>query len=245
MHKLTRSGQDVGDKSETSQSVRTLAMLVCLGMILIYPVLSVPVQGATGVLAQRFGEITARVVTEGVIWSYAVFVLGMSIFADRRILASIGLGRPTLGTVLWGLSGAVALLGLGGLASFVTYTVLHQPNHSPAQVEALIRGSLIYALFLALRAGVIEELLYRGLSIEQLTFLTGSRWFAASISTLAFVLLHALRFNPLQLIPIAVASCGFAGLYLWRRNILMNMIAHSLIDAVAFAAVALRATSLY
>lgn len=222
-----------------------MPIFVCLGMILIFPVLSVPVQSATSVLAPRIGEISARVITEGAIWLYAMVVLGIALFAECRTLASIELRRPTLGTVLWGFGGAVALLAMGALASFVTYNVLHQPNHSPAQIEALVRGSLIYALSLAFRGGVVEELFYRGLAIEQLTSLTGSRWFAAVSATLVFVLVHALRFDLLQLIPIAVASFGFTGLYLWRRNLLVNMIAHCLIDAVALGAVALRATSLY
>jgi hypothetical protein len=49
----------------------------------------------------------------------------------------------------------------------------------------------------------------------------------------------------LQLIPIATASFGFMGLYLWRHNLLVNMIGHVTIDAVAFSAVALHATDLY
>lgn len=214
-------------------------------MILVFPILSVPMQGVTTVLAQRIGEVSARVVTEGAIWFYAMLVVGISLFAERRTLASIGLRSPTFGTVLWGLGGAVALLAIGGLASFVTYTVLHHSNNSPAQIESLIHGSIVYALFLALRAGVIEELFYRGLAIEQLTSLIGSRWIAAASATLVFVLVHAFRFDPLQLIPIAATSLGFTGLYLWRRNLLVNMVAHFLIDATAFVIVAVRATSLY
>ena len=235
----------MGRKTTAPEPVRRLPILVCLGLVLIFPILSVPVQRATAVLAPHVGEIIARIVTEGTIWLYAMVVLGISLFAERRTLASIGLRRLNLVTVLWGFGGAVALLALSALASFVTYTVLHQPNHSPAQIEAMVRGSLVYALFLALRGGVVEELFYRGLAIEQLTSLTGSRWFAAMSATSVFVLVHALRFDLLQLIPIAVASFGFTGLYLWRRNLLVNMIAHCLIDAVALGAVALRATSLY
>jgi membrane protease YdiL (CAAX protease family) len=109
----------------------------------------------------------------------------------------------------------------------------------------MIHGSLGYAFFLALRGGVVEEILYRGLAIEQLTVLTGRRWFAAVIATLFFIAIHMSRFDLVQLIPIATASTGFAVLYLWRRNLWINIVAHFLIDAVALGAVAMRATSLY
>lgn len=232
-------------KSEVAEPVRRLPIFVSLGLILVFPVFSVPVQGAVAALAPRIGEIPARVATEGAIWFYAALVLGIALFGEGRTLASIGLRRSTFGTVLWGLGAAVGILALGALASFVTYNVLHQPNHTAGQIEALVRGSLVYAIFLAVRGGVVEELFYRGLAIEQLTVLTGSRPFAALGATTVFVFVHALRFDFLQLIPIATASFGFMGLYLWRRNLLVNMIAHAFIDSVALGAVALHATSLY
>jgi membrane protease YdiL (CAAX protease family) len=228
-----------------TEPVRRRAIYACLGLMLIFPFFSVSVQGATADLAPRIGEMQARIVTETAIWLYAALVLGIALLGERRTLASIGLRRPTFGTLAWGLGGAVAILVLGALASFVTYNVLHQSNHTPEQIEALLRGSLVYALFLALRGGVIEELFYRGLAIEQLSALTGNRWLAAVSATIVFVLVHGLRFDLLQLIPIATASFGFMGLHLWRHNLLVNMIGHVTIDAVAFSAVALHATDLY
>jgi membrane protease YdiL (CAAX protease family) len=104
---------------------------------------------------------------------------------------------------------------------------------------------LVYAIFLALRGGVAEEVLYRGLAIEQLTVLTGRRWLAASIAGVIFVLAHSVHFDVHQLIPIAAATLGMTALYLWRRNLWINIIAHVLVDAVALVVVALRVTELY
>lgn len=96
-----------------------------------------------------------------------------------------------------------------------------------------------------MRGGVIEEVLYHGLAIEQLTVLSRRRWLAASLATVFFILVHTLRFDLRQLVSISVLSVGFALLYLWRRNLWINIVAHFLIDALALGAVALRATSLY
>ena len=228
-----------------SQRRHLLPLFVCLGLIAVFPIFSRSVQGSTALLAMRIGEITSRFVTEGAIWLYAALVLSIALFGERRSLASIGMRRPTFGTVGWGFGAAAALLAMGALASFITYNVLHQPNRSPADVEAVVHDSLVYALCLAVRGGVIEEIFYRGLAIEQLSALMGRRWFAALVATVFFIAVHALRFDARQLIPIATTSTGFAVLYLWRRNLWINIIAQFLIDAVALGAVAVRATSLY
>jgi membrane protease YdiL (CAAX protease family) len=224
---------------------RRLPILLCLGLIAIYPVISTGAEGAVAGLARQIGEVPARFATEAAVWSYGALVLAIALFGEPRTLASIGLKWPTLLTPLWGVLTAVGLLALGGLASFVTYNVLHAPNHTPAQVEGLVRGSLVYALALAVRGGVIEEVLYRGLAIEQLTALTGRRGWAAVIATVVFVAVHTAHFDLRQLIPITVAATGLAVIYLWRRNLWINIIGHALIDAVALGAVALKATNLY
>jgi membrane protease YdiL (CAAX protease family) len=224
---------------------RRLPILLCLGLIAIYPAISTGAEGAVAGLALQIGEVPARFATEAIILAYGVLVLAIALVGEPRTLASIGLKRPTLLTPLWGLLAAVGLLALGGLASFVTYKVLHAPNHTAAQIEGLVRGSLVYGLCLAVRGGVIEEVLYRGLAIEQLTVLTGRRGVAAVVATLVFVAVHTVHFDLIQLIPIATASTGLALIYLWRRNLWINIIAHVLIDALAMVALALKATSLY
>ena len=232
---------------DTSEPIRLVPIVVCLVLIGVYPFLSVPLQQLTTSLAPRIGEVPARFATEGTIWAYAALVLAIALLGERRTLASIGLARPTFWVIPWGIAAWMALLALGAAASFLTYNVLHlaQVNRTPAQAEALIHGSLIYGIALAIRGGVIEELIYRGLAIEQLTIVTRSRALAAIIATLAFVFSHALRFDPAQLIPIATLGFALMGLYLWRRNLWINMLAHALVDGLAFVVVALHMTKLY
>jgi membrane protease YdiL (CAAX protease family) len=224
---------------------RTGAIYLCLALMLLFPLVSEAVEQSVGPLGQSTGEIGARILTEGSIWLFAGVTLATAIYWEPRTLASIGLRHFTRWTSVWGLGLAVVLIALGGAASFVTYNVLHAPNHTPAQIEQLVRGSLTYAIFLAVRGGVVEEILFRGIAIEQLTVLIGRRWLAALLATSGFVLVHLVHFDFRQLIPIATVSLGLAGAYLWKRNLWINILAHSVIDALALGAVAMRATSLY
>jgi membrane protease YdiL (CAAX protease family) len=228
-----------------AKRIHRATIYVCLGLMLVFPLFSSAVELRVGSLAQSVGESCGRVLTEAAIWLFASLILVIAVVWEPRTLASIGLRRPTIWTPLFGVGAAVALIALGGVASFVTYNVLHAPNHTPAQIEQLVRGSFAYAMFLAVRGGVVEEVLYRGLAIEQLTVLTGQRSLAALIATLGFVAVHMVHFDLRQLVPIATVSFGLAGIYLWKRNLWINIFAHFLIDALALGAVAMHATSLY
>jgi uncharacterized protein len=215
-------------------------ILLCLGLILVYPLFAVPVQASIHSLIPRFGEIEARIVAEGAIWLYAAIVLASALFWERRTLASIGLRKPTLASLGFGIGGALAMLGAGALAGYVVYDLLNQPAHANAQAAALVGGSVIYALCLSVRGGVIEELFYRGLGIEQLTVFTGRRWLSAIVTTLVFVGMHALHFDWIQLVPIAAVAAVLAALYLWRHDLWANILAHIAVDASGLVSLVLQ-----
>jgi membrane protease YdiL (CAAX protease family) len=103
-----------------------------------------------------------------------------------------------------------------------------------------VGGSVIYALWLSVRAGVIEEIFYRGLAIEQLTLFTGRRWLSAVIATSVFVAVHALHFDWVQLVPIAAVGIVLAALYLWRRDLWANIFAHVAVDSGGLVTLALQ-----
>lgn len=145
------------------------AIITCLTLILAYPFYAVPVQGYYSQLVPALGGIGARVLTEGAIWTYAIVVVAIALCGEQRTLASIGLRRPTWGTLAVGLGGATAMFVAGQGAGYLTYTVFRAPAHSDAQAAAIVGGSVVYAACLAIRAGIIEETLFRGLAIEQLT----------------------------------------------------------------------------
>ena len=216
-------------------------ILLCLSLILLYPLFSVPMQGLIRNLSPRIGEIGSRSVTEAAIWFYGALVLAVALLWERRSLASIGMGRFTFASVGFGVGGAVAVVAAGQLAAYLIYGLLHQPQHADRQAAALVDGSAVYAVCLALRAGFIEEIFYRGLAIEQLTSLTGNRGLAAAIAVVVFVLFHALRFDWVQLVPIAAAGILLTGLYLWRHDLWANIVAHVAVDATGLVTLALHA----
>jgi membrane protease YdiL (CAAX protease family) len=220
---------------------RRVPVVLSLFLIAVYPLFSVPVQTSIHALAPRMGLIEARAITEGAVWLYAAIVLGIALLWERRTLASIGLGRLRLSSLGFGVATAIVMMVLGEGAAYVIYSVMHQPQHADAQAAAIVGGSVVYALCLSVRAGVVEELFYRGLAIEQLSVFTGRRWLSALIAAAVFTLMHALRFDWVQLIPIGIVAIVLSVLYLWRHDLWANILAHIAVDSAGLVTLALQA----
>jgi membrane protease YdiL (CAAX protease family) len=83
-----------------------------------------------------------------------------------------------------------------------------------------------------LRAGVCEEVLFRGYGIDRFAALTGSRAFAALVTAFVFMLGHAEAYGFAYMLNILPVTAILTGLYLWRRDLWSNIFAHFMTDAV-------------
>jgi membrane protease YdiL (CAAX protease family) len=230
--------------SASETPAHRLPIVLSLGLIAVYPLFSAPVQASIHGLAPRMGLGEARAITEGAVWLYAAIVLGIALLWERRTLSSIGLGRIRFSSLGFAAAALAVMIGIGFGSTVVISRVLHLTNHADAQAAALVGGSVVYALCLSVRAGVVEELFYRGLGTEQLSVFTGRRWLSALIAAAVFTLMHALHFDWVQLIPIALVAIVLAVLYLWRHDLWANIIAHIAIDGMGLVSLAVQAHKL-
>jgi membrane protease YdiL (CAAX protease family) len=198
-----------------------------------------PAYISAGDLGRSLGQPTplgATLINEGAIWSVALVVLGIVIFWERYPLKSIGIGRPTLDSILLGVLCIAPLL----LLSIVTTAVLRAFGTSAmdsGQTVTVLALPFWLQLFVAVTAGFTEEILFRGYAVERATLLSGSRWFGALVPSLLFGMMHA----PFWGLPHAIIA-GMTGfwltlIYLWRRNLWVNIAAHALLDGFLFIAV--------
>lgn len=122
-----------------------------LPMILAYGPLAVATRAVCRDLTPGMGAFDARVVTEAAAWLYGIAVLAIALFWERRTLASIGLGRPTLASLGFGIGGATAMAGAIILGGLIVYGLLHQPEHEDAEMAAMVGHSAVYAVCLRCR----------------------------------------------------------------------------------------------
>jgi membrane protease YdiL (CAAX protease family) len=208
-----------------------LAVLSGLFVCLIVP--SILSAGAPGGLPAGLRANDEILINEAVIWGLALAVLAIVLFWERLPLSSIGLRRPTLGAFLAGAAVTSGLIVVA-LAAAAAVSAAGFPIDNEDQEDLVIGLPIWLQVFVVITAGITEEILFRGYPIERITALTGNRWLGAFLPVIAFGAVHA----PFWGVAHAVVA-GFEGLlltavYIWRRNLWVNITAHALLDGLVF-----------
>jgi uncharacterized protein len=177
----------------------------------------------------------ALVEREGVYWALSGLLIGYIVLVERRPLSSVNLRRPTWKSFAFGTATAVLMVAGIALLYAAVLPVLG-PSASAGRLDTIKALPAWFRVMLILRAAAFEELFYRGFVIERLTDLTGLRWLAAVISVTAFTLAHLEYWGWAHLLIAGFAGCLLTGLYIWRRDLACNMIAHLLTDGIGFLA---------
>lgn len=159
--------------------------------------------------------------------------------AEKAPLSSIGLKRPTIGTLLWGIAGAMAMIASFMLCYAIIFPLLGF-HVDQARTSSIIDNPYWLQLVIFACAALVEEIIYRGYLIERIAALTGSMWPAFLVSAAAFTLVHLTSWAPSQLIVVAFGAAILGLLYAWKRDLILVMIAHFLADLVGFALAALQ-----
>ena len=172
-------------------------------------------------------NFTAALWKESLIWASAIVLLILVRRGERLPFSSMGLGRSTWWkSILWGLVIAVVCAVVGGALAHFTH---YGGGRGAAAFEKL---PLWLITLIVIRAGVVEELFYRGYAIERLEALGLNRYWAAAIPAVIFGLGHWT--GGWENIVIALVLGAILGaFYLWRRDLFANMIGHFMVDFVA------------
>jgi CAAX protease family protein len=164
---------------------------------------------------------------EALIWLNAVALILIIRRGEHLPLRSIGLGTARWWkSILWGFVIAVVSAVIVGALAYVT-----SYGHGPGSA-AFEKLPLWLITAIVLRAGVVEELFYRGYAIERLRLIGLGRFWAVAIPLVIFSLGHWSG-GAANILIAFVAGLILTGFYLWRRDLVANMIGHGLIDFVA------------
>ncbi len=182
-------------------------------------------------------SVASRLLREATIWLLLAVVLCYALRVEKLPAATLGL-RPFSwkATLLPGLAAGIALTILAAAVVTIATTVFHlkPDNHLTQMLAGQPRWMLV---LLSLRAGFVEEILFRGYLLDRLTRLSGRRWIGIIGSIALFTAMHFGGWQAGQLILVALAGTLFTALYLWKRNIMICVIAHSIVDLAAALAV--------
>jgi membrane protease YdiL (CAAX protease family) len=166
-------------------------------------------------------------------WAVACFVIVWVLLVERQPLASIGLrmpDKPSLRLACW----TAAFISAVMVIQFFVVLPLLGLTHAAEQRQQILALPWWMRFMTVVRAAVTEEIIYRGFMIERLLWLTRSRAAALIISVLAFAAAHLRGWGPSQLVPVAIGGVALGVLYLWRRNLPANVLAHFITDGAGF-----------
>ena len=159
-------------------------------------------------------------------WLLVAGVLAYVRFVERRPLASIGFTAPRARDVAIAVVAGIAILGV--LAAIYALG----PDET-GKLATLTATPPWWRLISVARAAVGEEVVFRGYAIERLSELTGRRWLAALASCAIFALAHVGTWGWSHLVIAGAGGAMLTALYLWRRNLWINIIAHAIVDGIA------------
>lgn len=158
-------------------------------------------------------------------------ILALVVGWEHLPLSTIGLKPSTVGTVLWSI--VVVGIQLYGITPLGTYliTSLKLPSLTMGldQLKMLPR---LYLLVLGVLSGCVEELFYRGYATERLGTLTGKLEWGGCLTLAAFGLSHFPFWGLGGVVFTLLGGSIFTGFYLWRRDLLANMLAHAMVASI-------------
>lgn len=163
-------------------------------------------------------------------WLLLLVMILWIYFVEKRTIASIGWKKLTAKTIFGGIGLGLVLFILFGISNVVIQALGLELNQEVAQ---MIAGKSIPVLFLlVLRAAVVEEVLYRAYAFERINELTNSKWVAGLVPLIMFMLVH-LSWGIGHLLFIFVAGGLLTLMYVSKRNLALNIIAHFTVDVIA------------
>src|SRR4051812_5833197 len=172
-------------------------------------------------------DFGATVVREVIILILVAILFWIIRAREKLPLSSIGLRRQKIvPALLWSLA-VILLFGVGIAACLLVFPLIGLSYGSSSGPAVPIGVSLL----LYARAGIAEEVFYRGYAIERIEALTSNRVIAATLPLLIFAGSHFSQ-GPAGILMTFVIGAIATAIYLWKRNLLILILAHFMVDFI-------------
>ncbi len=139
-------------------------------------------------------------------------------------------------SLLWGLLSAAALYAIFFAGNFLAPLILPGAPHEVGGIYSLGAGTGKWRVFLLLLlvTGPGEEIFWRGFLQGRLMKKYGALP-GYMTATLVYAGVHVFSFNLMLVFAALIAGAFWGALYLWKKDLLIQIVSHSVWSAVIFA----------
>lgn len=179
----------------------------------------------------RFGAppkaaLETRLSYDAAWWGAAAVTMLYALIVERKPVASIGLRKPSWRDIAIG-GGTGLLIVAGTVFVYMTLFPVLLLSISISHIPNTMLMPYWYRAAMVLRFAVAGESLFRAFAIEHAAALLpkGGKWLAAALSLAAFIAANWSSWSPVESIATFFGGIVLTALYLWRRNLAVNVTA--------------------
>jgi len=181
-------------------------------------------------------RLTTMILEQLVMWMLLALIVAIVMLWEKERLATIGLRSFRWTSLAWGLmlAAVTIVIVMPALAWALRATDVPGFEAGMAKVLAL---PVWFRIAAVVTAGVVEDSLFVGYAFTRLTRIVGNPWLAGMAAAAVFSLLHLPNWGLGPVLTYFVAVGLAMGFFAWRRDLLANIVAHTLVDGVALVVI--------
>ena len=177
-------------------------------------------------------RLTTMILEQLVLWVLLVVIVAIVMLWEKQPLASIGLRPFRWSSLAWGLVLAAVTIIIVMPALTWALQATGIPGFEAGMAKLLVLP-VWFRIVAVVTAGIVEDSLFLGYAFTRLTRIVGNPWVAGMAAGAVFSLLHLPNWGVGPVLTYVVAVGLAMAFFAWRRDLLANIVAHTLVDGMA------------
>jgi len=169
-------------------------------------------------------------------WALLLAIVAIVELWEKQPLASIGLRPLRWSSLAWGLALAAVTIYVVMPALIWALHAAGIPGFEAGMAKLLVLP-VWFRILAVVTAGIVEDTLFIGYAFTRLTRITGSRWLAGIVAATVFSLLHLPNWGVGPVLTYFVAVGLAMSFFAWRRDLIANIVAHTIVDGMGLVVV--------
>lgn len=181
-------------------------------------------------------RLTTKVMEQLVLWVLFAVIIAVVRFWEKQPLASIGLRPFRWSSLAWGLILAATTIYVAMPSLTWALKAAGIPGFEAGMANLLVLP-VWFRIVAVVTAGIVEDTLFLGYAFTRLTRITGSQWLAGIVAGAVFSLLHLPNWGVGPVLTYFVAVGLAMSFFAWRRDLLANIVAHTIVDGMGLVVI--------